>query len=66
MAGISNQVHYANGNTTAESLVDPAIGNAPMLYPPESLMQKLFVLQAMPLQTDRMRARICGRVKNGE
>lgn len=66
MAGISNAVHYANGNSAAESLVDPAIRNDPMVYPPESVMQKLFVLQAMPLQTDRLRTRVWSRIKNGE
>lgn len=66
MANISNAVHYANGNRAADAMVDPAVRNDPMVYPPEQVMQKLFVLQAMPLATDRMRTRIWSRVKNGE
>lgn len=66
MANISNAVHYANGNAAADALVDPAVRNDPMVYPPEQVIQKLFVLQAVPLATDRMRTRIWSRVKNGE
>ena len=66
MAGISNHVHYANGNTAAEALTDKAILDDPMVYPPESVMKKLFVLEAMPLENDRLRTRVWSRVKNGQ
>lgn len=66
MAGISNHVHYANGNTGAETLVDKAILDNPMVYPPENVMKKLFVLEAMPPAADRMRTRVWSRIKNGQ
>ena len=66
MAGISNYVHYANGNAAAEDLVDKGIRNDPMVYPPESVMKKLFVLEAMSLENDRQRTRIWSRIKNGQ
>lgn len=66
MAGISNHVHYANGNTAAEALTDKGILDDPMVYPPESVMKKLFVLEAMPLENDRLRTRVWSRVKNGQ
>ncbi len=66
MADISNHVHYASGNAAAEGMVDKAILNDPMVYSPESVMKKLFVLEAMPLETDRLRTRIWSRVKNGQ
>ncbi|MOA54481.1 Putrescine-binding periplasmic protein precursor [compost metagenome] len=59
-------MHYANGNAAAEGMVDKAILNDPMVYPPESVMKKLFVLEAMPLETDRLRTRVWSRVKNGQ
>jgi len=65
MANISNHVHYANGNSAAEPLVTPAIRENPMVYPPQSVMQKLFVLESVPLQIDRIRTRIWSAVKNG-
>jgi putrescine transport system substrate-binding protein len=37
-----------------------------MVYPPESVMKKLFVLEAMPLETYRLCTRIWSRVKNGQ
>ncbi|SCW26946.1 MULTISPECIES: polyamine ABC transporter substrate-binding protein [unclassified Pseudomonas] len=66
IAGISNHVHYANGNTAAEGLVDKAIRNDPMVYPPDSVMKKLFVLEAMPLEDDRLRTRVWSRIKSGQ
>lgn len=65
MAQISDAVHYANGNAAADPLVDPAIRANPMVYPPEEVMQKLFVLEAMPQAIDRVRTRVWSTVKNG-
>jgi len=38
----------------------------PMVYPPENVMNKLFVLEAMPPAADRMRTRVWSRIKNGQ
>ncbi|WP_426198901.1 polyamine ABC transporter substrate-binding protein [Pseudomonas sp. DC3200b2] len=65
MAQISDAVHYANGNAAADPLVEPAIRANPMVYPPEDVMQKLFVLEAMPQAIDRVRTRVWSTVKNG-
>jgi putrescine transport system substrate-binding protein len=36
------------------------------VYPPDSVMKKLFVLEAMPLENDRLRTRVWSRVKSGQ
>ena len=65
MAAISNHVKYANGNAKADALVDPALKADPTVYPPESVMDKLYTLEAMPLKIDRVRTRIWSKVKSG-
>lgn len=50
MAGISNHVHYANGNLKADALVDPALKADNKVYPPQEVMTKLYALEAMPLE----------------
>ena len=65
MADISNHVHYANGNQQADSRVDPAIKGDPKIYPSPAMMDKLFALQAMPLDIDRLRTRLWNKVRSG-
>ncbi|MBB1520929.1 polyamine ABC transporter substrate-binding protein [Aquipseudomonas guryensis] len=65
MAGISNHVHYANGNAKADGLVDPALKADNKVYPPADVLSKLYTLQAMPLKIDRVRTRIWSKVKSG-
>ncbi|MBB2497225.1 polyamine ABC transporter substrate-binding protein [Aquipseudomonas ullengensis] len=65
MAGISNHVHYANGNAKADALVDPALKADNKVYPPQEVMTKLYALEAMPLKIDRVRTRIWSKVKSG-
>ena len=65
MADISNYVHYANGNEAADKLIDPAIKADTKVYPSEAMMGKLFALEAMPLNIDRIRTRLWTKVKTG-
>lgn len=65
IAGISDHVHYANGNSKADSMVDPALKADPTVYPPDDVMEKLYALEAMPLKVDRIRTRIWTKVKSG-
>lgn len=58
MAGISNYVHYANGNAQADALVNPEIKADTKVYPTPQMLQTLFALQAMPLNIDRVRTRL--------
>lgn len=66
MAGISNYVHYANGNQQADALVSPEIKADTKVYPTPEMMGKLFALEAMPLKTDRIRTRVWTKIKAGE
>ena len=65
MAGISNSVHYANGNAGADPLVDAAIKADPAIYPPADVMKSLFALESMPPKIDRIRTRVWSAVKTG-
>jgi putrescine transport system substrate-binding protein len=65
MAGISNYVHYANGNEQADSLIDPAIKSDTKVYPSPAMMGKLFALEAMPLNIDRVRTRVWNKIRTG-
>ena len=65
MADITNSVHYANGNSAADSLVDPEIKGDTKIYPSEAMMGKLFALEAMPLNIDRIRTRVWNTIRMG-
>lgn len=65
MADITNFVHYANGNSAADSLVDPVIKNDTKVYPSAEMMGKLFALEAMPMKIDRIRTRIWNTIRTG-
>jgi putrescine transport system substrate-binding protein len=65
MAGISNYVHYANGNEQADALVSPEIKADTKVYPtPANAGQTLFALEAMPLNIDRVRTRVWTDIKS--
>ena len=66
MAGISNYVQYANGNEQADALVSPEIKADTKVYPTAAMMDKLFALQAMPLNIDRIRTRLWTKIKAGD
>jgi hypothetical protein len=55
----------ANGNEQADSLIDPAIKNDTKVYPSPEMMGKLFALEAMPLNIDRVRTRVWNKIRTG-
>lgn len=65
IAQITNHVQYANGNSAADSLVDPKLKADATVYPPQDAMANLYALEAMPLKIDRVRTRIWSKVKSG-
>ena len=66
MAEITNHVHYANGNQQADALVNPQIKADTKVYPTPAMMDKLFALEAMPLNIDRVRTRVWTNIKSGK
>jgi putrescine transport system substrate-binding protein len=65
IAQVTNHVQYANGNSAADSLVEPKLKADPTVYPPQEAMANLYALEAMPLKIDRARTRIWSKVKSG-
>ncbi|WLH81802.1 polyamine ABC transporter substrate-binding protein [Pseudomonas sp. FP2335] len=65
MADITNSVHYANGNSAADGLVAPEIKADTKIYPSGEMMGKLFALEAMPLNIDRIRTRVWNTIRTG-
>jgi len=65
IAQITNHVQYANGNSAADSLVDPKLKADATVYPAQDAMANLYALEAMPLKIDRVRTRIWSKVKSG-
>ncbi len=65
MAGISNYVHYANGNEKADALIDPSLRGNSLVYPDEDTMSRLFPLEAMPADIDQLRKQVWEKVVAG-
>lgn len=65
VASISNYVHYANSNEQADSLIDPAIKSDTKVYPSPEMMGKLFALEAMLLNIDRVQTRMWNKIRTG-
>jgi putrescine transport system substrate-binding protein len=66
IAPISNYVAYANANVPAQALVDEAIRNDPAIYPPQSVIDKLYIGDVRPLKIQRVVTRAWTKVKSGQ
>ncbi len=65
IAGISNYVHYANGNEKADALIAPSLRASSLVYPDEDTMSRLFPLEAMPADIDTLRKQVWTKVVAG-
>ncbi|WP_283164221.1 polyamine ABC transporter substrate-binding protein [Shewanella corallii] len=65
IAKISDYVAYANPNLPSQELVDPAIRNNPGIYPPQEVMDKLFLNDVRPLKAQRDMTRVWTKVISG-
>jgi putrescine transport system substrate-binding protein len=65
MAGITNQVHYANAVTATAGLVDKAISGDPSVYPTAGQMAGFFTISAVPPDAAKARSRMWQRFKSG-
>ena len=66
IAEITNHVAYANANSQATALIDPAIANDPGIYPPEATRKRLLVLKTPSDDQARVMNRIWTQVKTGQ
>jgi putrescine transport system substrate-binding protein len=64
-ADITNNMFYPNANKAAREFVVPAVANNPAVYPPPEVAQNLFVIQAQPLNIQRLQTRLWSELKSG-
>ncbi len=60
---ISNSVHYANPNLAADQYVVPAVKQDLAIYPPSSVLDKLFTVEELPAAIARLSTRLWTRLK---
>lgn len=65
IAGITNYVTYPNPNKESTKLVDKALSEDPVVYPPQSVMDKMFTISPKPPKTERVMTRVWTKVKTG-
>lgn len=63
IANISNSIHYANPNSAADAYVDPAVKQDLAIYPPKTLMDKLFTVEDLPAAIARLSTRLWTKLK---
>jgi putrescine transport system substrate-binding protein len=66
IAGVTNQIYYANANLAANRYVRPEILNDVTLYPTPAIEARLYRTTESTIATDRIRTRVWTRVKTGE
>jgi putrescine transport system substrate-binding protein len=66
IAGITNKIHFPNGNKDALPLLSPAVRDDPGVYPPAATLAKM-VDDVVPIPVDRRaRNRAWTRIKSGK
>jgi len=63
IANISNSIHYANPNSAADAFVDPAVKQDLAIYPPKTVMDKLFTVEDLPAAIARLSTRLWTKLK---
>jgi len=66
IAGISDYVGYANPNTKAGELMDQDVRNDESVYPPQAVLDKLFISAELPSKVQRVMTRSWAKVKSGQ
>ena len=65
IAGVTNQVRYANANASADVFVDKSVLQNPGIYPSKEMSEKNFTLPPYPQKLDRKALRMWSRIKTG-
>ncbi|MGQ7960504.1 polyamine ABC transporter substrate-binding protein [Pseudomonas sp. SP16.1] len=66
IAEVSDYVGYANPNTQAGALMDQEVRNDPSVYPPQAVLDKLFISAELPVRVQRLMTRSWTRIKSGQ
>ncbi len=64
IANISNSIHYANPNSAADEYVIPAVKQDLAIYPPKSVLDKLFIVEDLPPAIARLSTRLWTKLKS--
>ena len=63
IAGVTNDIHYANDNLAANAFVDPQILNDPAVYPTPAVEARLYESAEVSPALERIRTRTWTRIK---
>ena len=65
IAKVSDYVGYANPNTKAGELMDQDVRNDEAVYPPQAVLDKLYVSAELPAKVQRLMTRTWTKIKSG-
>ncbi|MBZ2168967.1 polyamine ABC transporter substrate-binding protein [Marinobacter sp. F4216] len=65
IAGVSNYVWYANGNSASTPLIDEEVTGDPSIYPTPEVEAKLYTFKVLPRKIDRIVTRSWQTIKSG-
>ena len=66
IASVSDYVGYANPNLKAGELMDQEVRNDPSVYPPQEVLDRLYVSAELPPKIMRLMTRSWTKVKSGQ
>jgi len=66
IASVSDYVGYANPNLKAGELMDQEVRNDPSIYPPQEVLDRLYVSAELPAKIQRLMNRSWTKVKSGK
>jgi len=64
-AGITNEVYYPNADLGAKKFIKPEILNDQTIYPPQDVLNTLFLLKPLPAAIMRLEGRLWAQLKTG-
>jgi len=66
IAGVSDYVGYANPNPKSGELMDQEVRNDKSVYPPQAVLDKLYISAELPIKVQRLMTRSWTKVKSGK
>ncbi|MGG7672618.1 polyamine ABC transporter substrate-binding protein [Pseudomonas sp. WC2] len=63
IANISNSIHYANPNAAAHDFLNADVQQDSAIYPPKSVLEKLFTVEELPAKIARLTTRLWTKLK---
>ena len=66
IAGVSDYVGYANPNIKAGELMDQDVRNDEAVYPPQDVLDKLYISAELPVKVQRLMTRSWTKIKSGQ